>query len=163
MIMQTAIPTPYDITAIPFVAWAPGLSTWGIFVLAFLIIATFVLFINWLKRGRSTYAIVAKLLQELTRVSTISSIPQIERVSRLARRILSHLLEVDLSSLSTDELRQRAAVIEDMLARDALTMIAQLKELSYAPQSSQTLGEASTLARTLIKTLNNYAARVLKP
>ncbi|MEI6518067.1 MAG: hypothetical protein WCN89_05185, partial [bacterium] len=70
--MQTAIPTPYDITAIPFVAWAPGLSTWGIFVLAFLIIATFVLFINWLKRGRSTYAIVAKLLQELTKVSTIS-------------------------------------------------------------------------------------------
>jgi hypothetical protein len=154
--MSEAIPTPYDIVPIPHIAWEPSATVYAWVALSF-VLALVVLFIaSRIARGRSRISALRPLLQELSKLSSPESTQACERFTRLARRILSFLVGMDLSGFSADELRGLAAATADSREAEALGLIAQLEDLTYAPVGAQQGSSLAAASRDVLRSIEEY-------
>lgn len=148
--MNEPIPTPFDITDIPYIAWEPGPLSWIVLVSAFLLFAVGIGAAALVARRRSPERALAGLLRQLADTRVHSPGLDCERFSRLCRRILSYLVELDLSGCTAQELRNLANASEDSRESEMLTIIATIEECAYAPAGvpeAQALPDLSHRAR----------------
>jgi hypothetical protein len=149
------LPTPYDITDIPYVPWSPGTREWILLLLA--ACAALVLISAWhlLRRGRKLSRVVDRLLEEIERSSHQTSVASTERISRAARRVIEHTTQHDLGGLSPDEISAYAAKCADPEEVQALRLIADLESHLYAPPSAEEKDRTREIARALLPALTN--------
>ena len=143
--MSDPIPTPFDITDIPHIAWEPGREAWllalGLFLFAFVALG-----IAALARSRHpSERSLERLLTQLQGSRVHAPGLECERFSRLCRRILSFLAELDLSGHTAQELRSLAGVSEDPHEAAALKVVALIEDYAYAPSGSLPDRELSDL------------------
>jgi len=144
--MNEPIPTPFDITPIPYVAWEPSGYVFLLLFVALIIVALGIVLRN--RRPGSRHArVVRQLLRDLDRTEVSASGIECERFSRLARRILSFLVGMDLSGYSADELRDLAAATDDSQEAEALSLIASIEDYAYAPAGATPKDSVRELAR----------------
>ena len=159
--MQEALPTPFDITPIPYVAWEPNAESWVIVAATFAVILAFLLARSLFWRGARERA-VRQLLRELARSQASGPGAACERYSRLARRILSFLVGIDLSGCSADELRRLASASGDQRESEVLELLARIEDCAYAPVGSVQSSEVSSLSSRVTAILTEYAGSVVK-
>lgn len=154
--MQTPIPQPYDITEIPYMAWSPGLTTWGVVIAA---IAIYGLIVRQriLTRGkRSENTVIEGLLKELSALTDQPGELPIERASRIARRLLSHLSGVDLIHLTSNELSDLALTSADSEFSEIVGVVAALEDAEYEPPSDDRESRARSLIGRLTRLTRTY-------
>jgi hypothetical protein len=104
------------------------------------------------------------LLADLAATLTTSP-PQVERASRIARRIVSQYSSVDLTGLSSSELREEASTQPTTTDAQAashaelLTLIADLEDAAYAPRSGDFPTTVATLGERLRLALETHLRR----
>jgi hypothetical protein len=150
-----ALPTPYDITDIPYVPWNPGGLEWILLLLV--TCAALVLVCVWhlLRRGRKLTRVVDRLLAEIERSSHQTSTASTERISRAARRVIEHTTRHDLGGLSPDEIAMYASKCSEPEESRALRLIADLESHLYAPPSAEEKDRSREIARALLPALTN--------
>jgi hypothetical protein len=149
------LPTPYDITDIPYVPWSPSSHEWLLLLCATCMALVLVSAWHFLRRGRKLSRVVNRLLEEIERSSYQTSIASTERISRAARRVIEHTTRHDLGGLSPDELAAYAARCSDPEEAQALRLIADLESHLYAPPSQEEKDRIREIARTLLPALTN--------
>lgn len=160
--MNEPIPTPYDIVPIPHIPWEPGTSVWGIAAGVFAAVVLLIFLARFFSRGNAKVRALRPLLSELSKLSTPRTSVACERFTRLARRILSFLVGLDLSGYSADELRKLAAATSDGSEAEVLVLIAQLEDLTYAPDGVRDEAGLPSLAREVVHALNRYVGSMNK-
>lgn len=154
--MQTPIPEPYDITEIPYIAWIPGASAWGIATLALALFALVVWRRNHPRGPKGDLKIIDKMLQELQQAVKPTGNINVERTSRIARRLVSFISERNVTELTADELR---ASIEEGTApslRAIINAVAAFEEIGYAPPSPEREASARSVGAQLASLITDY-------
>ncbi len=147
--MPQPLPTPYDITNIPFVPWSPGTREWLLLLVATCGALVFLSLWHLLRRGRRLRRVVDRLLEEIERSSHQNSVASTERISRAARRIIEHTTRHNLGGLSPEELAAYANQCRDPEEGVALRLIADLESHLYAPPSDALNERRRAIAQAL--------------
>lgn len=155
--MNEPIPTPFDITSIPYIAWEPGARDW---MLAFSVFAAALVGIGLaalLLRLRSTDRALTRLLKQLSESSVSAPGLECERFSRLCRRILSFLVGLDLSGCTAQELRGMAQATQDEREAEMLGIVAAIEDWAYAPAGAADPATIASLAARARESLHELA------
>ncbi len=153
---MTPIPTPYDITEIPHVAWEPGAWSWLGLIALLAIVALRAYGTLGSFRDRKGARLVNDLFAELMATSKGQSAISLERASRIGRRLASHLSGINLAELSCDELKAYPAEELPHSLRDAITSLALMEELGYSPPSPERDTAARAAVLKLAAQLSEY-------
>jgi hypothetical protein len=154
--MQTPIPEPYDITEIPYIAWIPGASAWGVAMLALAALAFIVWRKNTPRSSKGDIKIIDKMLAELRQAVEPKSDINVERASRIARRLVSFISDRNVAELTADELR--ALLDEDTAPslRAIIEAVASFEEIGYAPPSAEREASARAVGARLASLIADY-------
>lgn len=152
--MPPSLPTPFDITDIPHIAWQPGASSWLV-VGAMLVLAAFIVLMRSKRpKGPRNAKVVELLLSEIQKASAITSTNDAQRLSHLVRRVVEYLSDVELSSLSAGELEIMSKTATPDCLAQTLGSLAALESSVYAPPSAAM--ELSPTASALVSSLKEY-------
>jgi uncharacterized membrane protein YccC len=153
--METPIPQPYDITDIPHIAWVPGPATWCGVILTLAALT----FIVWRRKNphneRAAKRLLDSLVKELQSAAASEHV-SVERISRAARRVGSHLTDINLAELTSDELRTYPTEALTPSLREILLSVAAVEDVGYAPPSSERDAKARILIADLIERIIAY-------
>ena len=154
--MITPVPTPYDITDIPHIAWEPGILAWVILgaTLAIFTLRTFIS--PGAFKNRKGSKVINALFMDLITTSKSSEPISIERAARLGRRLASHLSAINLAELSCDELKAYPTEELPHSLRDAIHSLALIEELGYSPPSTEREVAARAAVLKLASQLSEY-------
>jgi hypothetical protein len=170
--MDSPIPTPFDIIDPSAGALTPTPLAWAILILtagcsALLISAL----IGSNRRANKLSKTLKRLFNELCDTSnliTANTQPYptdlIERAARITRRILTPVTDVDTGGMSCAELREMAHQLSSFkgdykadelscAVSNALNLLANLEELTYAPHDNTSIKNVSELLNNLIQHL----------
>jgi hypothetical protein len=152
--MPEAIPTPFDIVAIPFMPWIPGTTTWT----AALGAVAALLFLAWIaQRPKSTQhqegRLLSALLKDLQALSDQRGALYQDRVLHLATRIVCTLKGHEWAALSSSELRQRCASCADGAEQKIIICLAELHETLCQPNIQGRRESIDALIRELVMSL----------
>lgn len=153
--MDTPIPQPYDITDIPHIAWVPGLVTWCGILLALGALALLVWRRNNPRHERAANQLFNAMVHEL-RAAASSEHVSVERISRTARRVGSHLTGINLTELTSDELRAYPPESIPPALREIMLAVAAVEDIGYAPPSPDRNAKARILIADLIERIIAY-------
>ena len=138
--MVDASPTPYDITAIPLFAYAPGELAWLIVaVLAIAAVVAF-LFLDRKKEAAGKLSATRLAAEELTRLMRESESltkDSLVRAGLIVRRLLSTTYNTDFVSLTSRQLTETSKALEDPSLDRVIENLTVLGELKYRPDSSE--------------------------
>jgi hypothetical protein len=163
--MTTPIPTPFDIIDPGPGALVPSGLAWLALVAVSLLICAAIAIKRRIPKAKSINARLQKLLDELRAGATGVTAPQdIERLARLVRRIVSPYMSVEVSGMSSGDLRLAAATLHtkpeerDRSLSEALLLLATIEELAYAPRDS--ISDARVLSGILEKLVTSLESHV---
>ena len=143
--MTEALPTPFDITEIPYVPWSPNTTVW----LIFLALIGGALLYLWLRQGNARKKRRELDIVELT-ISDLSRSREeldgghdrqiLQRMSLVTKRLLAILEDPQLAGLTAHEALERALVKKSApeVQQIASSLIV-IEGLSYAPQADHEL------------------------
>ena len=148
---ESLLQTPYDIVDVPYIPWSPPGTTW-LFLAALFFLTLFIIYYTHKKSlAHSADGVLSLLLKEIE-LNVGSNTPEkIQRQAHLVRRVVEHLSQVELSSLSPEELLHVAdGVSQQELAR-VLKHLAELEGATYAPpvEGNPTMIDTSEVLRDL--------------
>lgn len=153
--MPEAIPTPFDITDIPYMAWIPGSMAW---LTALLMIATIALG-AWLSQRRGPRQskqgrLLASLLRDLQSLSDERGALYPDRALRLATRMVCTLEGQSWAALSPEELRRRSSSYADTPHKRIISCLADLHEILCQPETDGRMSRIDALVRELADSLS---------
>lgn len=162
--METPIPTPFDIIPPPPGAWVPSPLTWSLVLLLAIIGGWWGSRLRRKQPAPPIQRMLQSLLADLKSTLTTSP-PQVERASRIARRIVSQYASVDITGLSSSELREQASTLpittdaQSASNAELLTLIADLEDGAYAPRSGEFPATLTALGERLLLALETHLRR----
>lgn len=154
--MRTPIPEPYDITDIPHIAWVPGITAWGIILIALALIAAAIWRRNTPRRSKGDLKVVDKLITELKATANERGEMSLERASRISRRIVSYISGRNVVELTGDELRGSITDETPPILKQIIDVVASFEELAYSPASPQRDSSARDLTSNLANLIDDY-------
>ena len=152
--MPEAIPTPFDIAAIPYMAWIPGLMTWATALITVAILALGA----YLSQGRNTNQrkqgkLLTSLVRDLQTLSNEQGTLYQERALRLATRIVCTLEGQSWAALSPDELKRRCGSYADGPEKRIISCLAELHETLCRPDVDDRMSSIDSLIREMVDSL----------
>jgi hypothetical protein len=152
--MPDAIPTPFDITAIPHIPWQPGRLEWMFLMAALALLALAAYYRNRPPAQPMRVTIVDLLLKDIELAAKMHSPDDIQRLSHLVRRVIEYLSNVEISSMSPGELESLSRSATPPSLSESLRCLAELEASVYAPPGEHQ--ESGTYAATLVRALTEY-------
>lgn len=154
--MPDAIPTPFDIAAIPYMAWIPGSSTWA----TALVIVGLIILGAYISQGRRPTQqkqgrLLKSLLRDLQALSDDHGPLYQERALRLATRIVCTLEGQSWSALSPDELKRRCSGYADGPEKQIISCLAELHETLCRPDVERRISSIDALIRQIVEALRS--------
>ncbi len=145
------IPTPYDITAVPYIPYAPSWLAWVALVVTVALGGCLTI---WITRRRSLPSLSPcdAALRELSsienrRPGAVLSRQECIAVSLIARRAIDASYHLGVHSMGSTQLRELASSHPRETIRDIATILADLESAKFS------LDEESTIPRTQIGAL----------
>lgn len=154
--MPEAIPTPYDITDIPVVPWAPGSREW-ILVCGIALLGALIIFVTRRKnRSRKRTKVVDLFLQEVDHATRGGAPAQLERLAHLSRRIVEYMSQREISTLSPSELEQASKESSSPSLAIVLRELAEFEVSMYERPSPEHHDKTATSAERLARAVRVY-------
>jgi membrane protein implicated in regulation of membrane protease activity len=152
--MPEAIPTPFDIIAIPYMAWVPSAPAW----IATLVCVAALMLLAWLVQRPRSHSydegkILSTLLKDLKLLTTQRGALYQERSLHLVTRVVCTIKGHSWAALSASELRQRCATCADDLERKIITCLADLHETLCQPDRDGRQERVDGLLAELVRSL----------
>ncbi len=156
--MPATLPTPYDITPLPFFAYEPGARDWLMVGVVTIVVLGVILFISRRSRRNSTIEAISFALSELMALrrdgEKVLSKDRLARASLIVKRLASSLLGAPIAQFSPNELRRYVESDLSAGSKQLLERILALDAYKYQPDTAElppaaVLGELIALVEKL--------------
>lgn len=133
------LPKPYDITAIPYFPYTPGIWAWGLLLLAAL--ALFILLQLWIKRGSkkrlqlNRFSWATSEINELLNDNPNLTTSSFEKAAIVIKRLIEANEGIAIATLSPSELKS----LQDQFSspvQDIIKLLIEWSEFKYCAKES---------------------------